>query len=171
MRLKCRSLQAPSPPAPSASNLQILSAIYIKREILTFFGLLKVTLVIPGTFVRASLEINLRAFFSLREWTIWVPPVAPPSPVSISESEPLSDASSSAVTFLVGSSSGSSSIRGFDMMGIMSGIEELARLSNVLCVFIVKDSASDLRQTLTGINRAFLVTREPSKIGRTQKGD
>jgi hypothetical protein len=49
----------------------------------------------------------------------------PLSPVSPSESE-LSDPSSSAVTFFVGSSSGSSSIRGFDMLGGMSVAEKLA---------------------------------------------
>lgn len=72
---------------------------------------------IPGTLTRPSFAIDLRAFFSLRECTIAPPAGIPPSPVSTSESE-LSDPSSSAVTFLeMGSSSGSSSIRGFDMLG------------------------------------------------------
>jgi hypothetical protein len=83
--------------------------------------------VMPGTLTRPSLVMALRAFFSLREWTIAPPAGIPVSPVSTSESE-LSDPSSSAVTFLeTGSSSGSSSIRGFDMLGGMSVmVEKLA---------------------------------------------
>ncbi len=69
--------------------------------------------------------MDFRAFFSLREWTTAPPAGIPLSPVSTSESE-LSDPSSSAVTFLVGSSSGSSSIRGFDMLGGMSEVDKLA---------------------------------------------
>jgi hypothetical protein len=87
-----------------------------------------VTLVIPGTLVRPSLAIDLRAFFSLREWTIVPPAGRPLSPVSTSESE-LSDPSSSAVTFFVGSSSGSSSIRGFDMLGGASAMANVSRLT------------------------------------------
>lgn len=83
---------------------------------------------IPGTLVRPSLAIDLRAFFSLREWTIAPPAGRPLSPVSTSESE-LSDPSSSAVTFFVGSSSGSSSIRGFDMLGGTSAVEKVSRLT------------------------------------------
>ena len=57
----------------------------------------------------------LRAFFSFREWTVTVDPAPGPplSPASISESE-LLDASSTPA-FVVGASSGSSSILGFDM--------------------------------------------------------
>lgn len=81
---------------------------------------------IPGTLVRPSFAIDLRAFFSLRECTIAPPEgMLPSSPASTSESE-LSDPSSSAVTFLVGSSSGSSSMRGFDILGGMSGVGTLA---------------------------------------------
>jgi hypothetical protein len=82
----------------------------------TFFGRLKVTLVMPGTLIKPSLAIDFLAFFSLREWTTAVaPPGMLDSPASISESES-SDASSSTLTFLTTSSSASSSMRGLDMV-------------------------------------------------------
>lgn len=91
---------------------------------LTFFGRLKVTRVIPGTCFKPSFAIDLRAFFSLREWT-WIPepdgssvsPASPASPASTSETE-LLEASSTSVALLAGVSSGSSSIRGFDISAI-----------------------------------------------------
>jgi hypothetical protein len=86
---------------------------------LTPFGLLRVTRVMPGTCFNPNLPIAFRAFFSLRLWTATAAPAgmfASPSPVgSGSESEELD--ASSAVVFLVGSSSGSSSILGFDILG------------------------------------------------------
>lgn len=94
--------------------------------ILTFFGLLRVTLVIPGTLVKPSLAIDLRAFFSLREWTTVVLPAGILSPVSSSESES-SDPSSSAVAFFSGtSSSGSSSTRGFAILNELSLRKEIS---------------------------------------------
>ena len=87
---------------------------------LTPFGLFKVTRVMPGTCFRPSLPIALRAFFSFRLWTATADPAgieASPSPApSASESDELD--ASSAWVFLVGSSSGSSSILGFDMMEV-----------------------------------------------------
>lgn len=88
----------------------------------TPFGLLKVTRVIPGTCFRPNLPIAFLAFFSLRLWTATAEPAgmlaSPSPPASLSESDELD--ASSAVVFLVGSSSGSSSILGFDMMGGLS---------------------------------------------------
>lgn len=91
---------------------------------LTPFGLRRVTLVMPGTCFKPSLPMAFRAFFSLRLWTATAEPAgivaSPPSPASLSESDELSSPASSAVAppFLVsGSSSGSSSILGFDIVG------------------------------------------------------
>lgn len=129
--------------------LRILrAALYDILAALTFFGLLKVTLVMPGTLVRPSFAIDFRAFFSLRECTI-APPAGSPSPVSTSESE-LSEPSSSAVTVLVGSSSGSSSIRGFDMLSDMAGRGALAsltltdKLQIVVCAAASADPQSNI---------------------------
>ena len=72
----------------------------------------------PGTCFKPNLPMAFRAFFSFRLWTATAEPagmVASPSPAaSGSESDELD--ASSAVVFLVGSSSGSSSILGFAMM-------------------------------------------------------
>ena len=89
---------------------------------LTFFGLRSVTLVIPGTCFNPNFAILFLAFFSLRECTVTAEPAGMPDsspsalPVSSpsSESELLSASSTSA--FLLGGSSGNSSMRGFDMM-------------------------------------------------------
>ena len=86
---------------------------------LTFLGLLKVTLVIPGTCFKPNFAIDFLAFFSLRECTWTEDPAGMPdsaSPVaSTSESELLS-ASPTSAPFLAGGSSGSSSMRGFDIV-------------------------------------------------------
>ena len=94
--------------------------LYHKR---TFFGLLSVTLVMPGTCFKPSFAIDFLAFFSFRECTVTDDPAgmpdSPPSPVAASpssESE-LLEASSTSAPFLFGGSSGSSSIRGFDILG------------------------------------------------------
>lgn len=80
---------------------------------LTFFGRRRVTRVMPWMRVRCSFSMALRAFFSLREWMTAVEPAGRlESPASISESELSSSAPSSTETFLVGSSSGSSSTLG-----------------------------------------------------------
>ena len=42
----------------------------VEKSKLTFFGLLRVTLVIPGTCFKPSLAIDFLAFFSLRECTV-----------------------------------------------------------------------------------------------------
>lgn len=95
----------------------------------TFFGLLKVTLVMPGTCFNPSFAIDFRAFFSLREWT-WIEdpagiPVSPSAPAASGSSESeLLDASSTSAPFFAGGSSGSSSIRGFDMVRRKSLFEE-----------------------------------------------
>lgn len=107
-----------------------------KHGELTFFGLLRVTLVIPGTLVKPSLAIDLRAFFSLREWTIAPAPAGRPSPASASDSE-LSDPSSSAVTCFVGSSSGSSSMRGFDMLGVYACCRKISKLTSMYFWIVV----------------------------------
>ena len=89
-------------------------------EILTFLGLLRVTLVMPGTCLSPSFPMDFLAFFSLREWTVTEDPAgmlespSPPAASASSESE-LLDASSTSAPFLAGGSSGSSSMRGFDM--------------------------------------------------------
>ncbi len=70
------------------------------------------TRVMPGTRVRCSFSMALRAFFSLREWiTADEPAGRPASAASASDSSLESSSSSSTVGFLV-SSSGSSSTRG-----------------------------------------------------------
>lgn len=98
---------------------------------LTFFGLLKVTLVIPGTCFRPSLAIDFRAFFSLRECTCTEDPAgipdspSPPATSGSSESE-LLEASSTSAPFFVGGSSGSSSIRGLDIVGGFQRLDQLA---------------------------------------------
>ena len=117
----------PAPPGLcSTYSSQCASLLSQSKQLtLTFFGRLKVTRVMPGTLVRPSFMINLRDFFSLREWTM-APPAGRPSPSpSTSESES-SDPSSSAVTFLVGSSSSISSMRGLDMLGGFCQAKELA---------------------------------------------
>lgn len=87
---------------------------------LTFFGLLSVTRVMPGTCFNPSLAIDFRAFFSLREWT-WIddpagiPASASPVTASCSSESELLEASSTSAPFFAGGSSGSSSIRGFDI--------------------------------------------------------
>ena len=92
-----------------------------QRTSLTFFGLLNVTLVIPETCFSPSLAMDFRAFFSLRECTVTDEPAgtpdspSPPAPSSASESE-LLEASSTSAPFLAGGSSGSSSMRGFDIV-------------------------------------------------------
>ena len=88
---------------------------------LTFFGLLNVTLVMPGTCFNPSFAIDFLAFFSLRECTVTLDPAgmpdspSPPAASASSESE-LLEASSTSAPFLVGGSSGSSSMRGFDIL-------------------------------------------------------
>lgn len=85
----------------------------------TPLGLRRVTRVMPGTCLRPSLPIALRAFFSFRLWTATAEPAgieASPSPAPSSFSESDESEASSAVVFLVGSSSGSSSTRGFDIL-------------------------------------------------------
>jgi len=88
----------------------------------TPFGLLNVTLVMPGTCFKPSLPIAFRAFFSLRLWTATLEPagiVASPSfPASTSESEELEASSSAVAPFLAvdGISSSSSSILGFAIL-------------------------------------------------------
>jgi len=99
----------PAPLVPPLPGLQV-------RAVLTFFGRLRVTRVIPSTRVRCSFSMAFRAFFSLREWMTAVEPAgALASPASISESSLLSSSCSSTVAFL-GSSSGSSSTRGFAIL-------------------------------------------------------
>ena len=86
---------------------------------LTFFGLLNVTLVMPGTCFSPSFAIDFLAFFSFRECTVTLDPAgmpdspSPPAASASSESE-LLEASSTSAPFLAGGSSGSSSMRGFD---------------------------------------------------------
>lgn len=74
----------------------------------------------PWMRVRCSFSMALRAFFSLREWMTAVEPAGRlESPASISESELSSSAPSSTETFLVGSSSGSSSTLGLAIFAIV----------------------------------------------------
>ena len=80
----------------------------------TFFGRRRVTRVIPGTCFKPNLAMDLRAFFSLREWTATADPagISPPSPSPVSDSS--EDSWSSTSTFLT-CSSVISSIRGSDI--------------------------------------------------------
>lgn len=94
----------------------------------------------PWMRVRCSFSIALRAFFSLREWMTAVEPAGRlESPASISESELSSSAPSSTETFLVGSSSGSSSTLGLAIFatvfcfcevwgGMVSSVKSLVEL-------------------------------------------
>ena len=89
----------------------------------------------PGTCFSPNFEMAFRAFFSLREWTATEAPAgmpASPSPpaASTSDSE-LSDASSTSTPFLFGSSSGNSSMRGFDMMERCADIQFVASAKEV----------------------------------------
>ena len=101
------------------------------------------TLLIPGTCFNPSLAIALRAFFSLRECTVTLDPgMTPASPVSTSESE-LLDASSTSAPFLAGGSSGSSSIRGFDILVKA----EVNLLRNISSTYFLKILAEAILQT------------------------
>lgn len=94
----------------------------------------------PWMRVRCSFSMALRAFFSLREWmTAEEPAGRLESPASISESELSSSAPSSTETFLVGSSSGSSSTLGLAIFrdcllllrvrgGLVSSVKSLVEL-------------------------------------------
>ena len=98
---------------------------------LTFLGLRSVTLLMPGTCFRPSLAIDFRAFFSFLECTVTVEPAGiPPSPASTSESE-LLEASLTSAPLPMGSSSGSSSIRGFAIFteGEQSATFRISRFS------------------------------------------
>ena len=103
----------------SERSLDFEGSLNRKALLLTFFGLLRVTLVIPGTCFRPNLAMDFLAFFSLRECTVTLDPAGTPDspspPASASESE-LLEASSTSAPFLVGGSSGSSSMRGFDIL-------------------------------------------------------
>lgn len=105
----------------SKTYIQVLlfGLLYTSGWLMTkrmFFGRLSVTLVIPSTCFRPSLEIALRAFFSFLLWTATEAPAGMlASPASLSESSELS--SSTSATFLSGSS-GSSSTRGLAMFTV-----------------------------------------------------
>ena len=115
---------------PLASNLPSRGSKAVSSNILlpwnhgpshTFFGLLNVTLVMPGTCFNPNFAIDFLAFFSFRECTVTLDPAgmpespSPPATSASSESE-LLEASSISAPFLAGGSSGSSSIRGFDIV-------------------------------------------------------
>src|SRR5204863_744782 len=92
----------------------------VKNQIFTFLGRLSVTRVIPGMCFSPNFAIALRAFFSLRECTVTVEPAGMAvSPAASASDSELSDASSTSAPSL-GGSSGSSSMRGLDIMDLFS---------------------------------------------------